>query len=568
MPNPSWTPVIGSGFDQDAAQQQHWAGFNAQMDQANIARANAAQQNQNQWLQTAAAMRQQAIDRQGAADDAAQQQAVQQQTEAARAAESKRQFDVSADISRAGIAERDKQFTFTRDEQNRLERKQLDETESLAKQLAPEGLQLGEDHDAAQQAAAEADANLAAAVARNQPKLPSGSFKWVNGVNEWQNNDRNPATKDKTQEVVDASNEALAGIRAAHAKAKSDLTAAQQALAAFQNRIPKELHFNQNDYSIYSIPHKTRYGGQTSSDNEGDGGVTSKSKVKAPPGDVTGGAGEAASMANGFSFTPPASPELPATSLPWWRQAPRAALALGTGGASEATRNFFSTPDATPPLAPIGPTAALAPPAALPAPQPPAALPGPSGAPASGPVAPFDGFKPSGAAPMPVTDPTSAVIARANRMASGTSGPTATATVWTRDPTGKLVPSGSPVQQPVIPPTPAPSPPPVVPPPAATHPFIPPGTVDTFRGFQPSPLAGGGDTPTPQEFSDALSRLYGLAMQGNGQAKALAAQAQKVGAPKPSDWPVDPPVMLWRAIKKTILEGMQQRKESIGRGGF
>lgn len=45
----TFAPIIGSGFDAVAAQQQHWAGFNSAIEQANIERLNRAQENANRW---------------------------------------------------------------------------------------------------------------------------------------------------------------------------------------------------------------------------------------------------------------------------------------------------------------------------------------------------------------------------------------------------------------------------------------------------------------------------------------------------------------------------------------
>lgn len=63
MPNPSFEPIIGSSFDALAAQRAGWAGFNANIDSANIARLNAAEQTQNDWLRQVSALQQAAQNR-------------------------------------------------------------------------------------------------------------------------------------------------------------------------------------------------------------------------------------------------------------------------------------------------------------------------------------------------------------------------------------------------------------------------------------------------------------------------------------------------------------------------
>jgi hypothetical protein len=52
----SFEPIIGSGFDQIAAQRAGWAGFNKSVDEGNIARANEAERTQNDWLRQVAAL--------------------------------------------------------------------------------------------------------------------------------------------------------------------------------------------------------------------------------------------------------------------------------------------------------------------------------------------------------------------------------------------------------------------------------------------------------------------------------------------------------------------------------
>lgn len=63
MPNPSFEPIIGSSFDALAGQRAGWAGFNARIDEGNIARLNQAEQTQNDWLRQVAALQQAAQNR-------------------------------------------------------------------------------------------------------------------------------------------------------------------------------------------------------------------------------------------------------------------------------------------------------------------------------------------------------------------------------------------------------------------------------------------------------------------------------------------------------------------------
>jgi hypothetical protein len=66
MPNPSFLPLIASSFDRLGEEQARWAGFNANIEQANISRANAAEENVNSWLRNVAVAQQAQADRESA----------------------------------------------------------------------------------------------------------------------------------------------------------------------------------------------------------------------------------------------------------------------------------------------------------------------------------------------------------------------------------------------------------------------------------------------------------------------------------------------------------------------
>lgn len=73
MPYP-FQPIIGSNFDSVGAQARSWAGFNADVENANLARQAQAQREQNNYLQTVSQLQQQAMDRDAAAAAAVQQE--------------------------------------------------------------------------------------------------------------------------------------------------------------------------------------------------------------------------------------------------------------------------------------------------------------------------------------------------------------------------------------------------------------------------------------------------------------------------------------------------------------
>lgn len=99
MPIP-FQPLIGSSFDALAGQNQYWAGFNRSVDEGNINRATQAQQSQNDWLRQAAALRDQANQRdlslQLNADAVAREAAAQGRAET----EGARRFDIGTALDK------------------------------------------------------------------------------------------------------------------------------------------------------------------------------------------------------------------------------------------------------------------------------------------------------------------------------------------------------------------------------------------------------------------------------------------------------------------------------------
>lgn len=99
MPVSDFVPLVGSGFDALANQRMGWEQFNANIENQNLARAERAQQQQDNWLAQVAAMNeqrdQQNFDRQLQADAYGRQLNLQNQQEATR------QRERAEDTSRA-----------------------------------------------------------------------------------------------------------------------------------------------------------------------------------------------------------------------------------------------------------------------------------------------------------------------------------------------------------------------------------------------------------------------------------------------------------------------------------
>lgn len=116
MPNYVNPLVVGTGpnaMSDIGAQQYRWAGFNNQVDEANLARiaqANAQAQAQSNWMTQAA---QQEADRQAAAQQNAQRLALNNALTVGQMAESRRQFDVGAKLAQEKETTQKEQFDQT-----------------------------------------------------------------------------------------------------------------------------------------------------------------------------------------------------------------------------------------------------------------------------------------------------------------------------------------------------------------------------------------------------------------------------------------------------------------------
>jgi hypothetical protein len=120
MPNPNFEPIIGSSFSDIGAQRERWAGFNANIEAQNMARAAAAEQAQNDYLARVAAMQREDATRQAAIDSRAQEMGLQfalgQQnradvlrSEANRAAREQSNLSEQMKFAREDLASRERQ---------------------------------------------------------------------------------------------------------------------------------------------------------------------------------------------------------------------------------------------------------------------------------------------------------------------------------------------------------------------------------------------------------------------------------------------------------------------------
>ena len=135
MPNPTFQPVIGSGFDQVMNQQAGWTAFNARQDDANIGRANQAQVNWNNYLASLAANDQQAAQYQDRRDAYQSDQALRLQTEKQRRGDYMAQFETNVGLQREAMKEQAKRYDAEQKERYRLEAEQKAFHSNLAESL-------------------------------------------------------------------------------------------------------------------------------------------------------------------------------------------------------------------------------------------------------------------------------------------------------------------------------------------------------------------------------------------------------------------------------------------------
>lgn len=124
-------PLIGSSFDSLAGQNQYWASLNNRTQSENIARANQAEQSRNNYLQQVAGLARQDQNVQDIGSERAAERAASLLASHAAQLESKRQFDVSAQLEREKMKATNEAKTAAEDEAKNM----LDKS---AEALAPD----------------------------------------------------------------------------------------------------------------------------------------------------------------------------------------------------------------------------------------------------------------------------------------------------------------------------------------------------------------------------------------------------------------------------------------------
>ena len=183
--NGYFEPIVGSSLDSIAAQRQFWGGLNNQTATGNVNRADAAQQEANQYFLTLAAQRQAALNRDAEMRSRAEELGVQ--NDIAQADRSRAQMQWQANEDRLNRAEQDrKQFNDLREQdakQKVEDQKQqnsdlLDQIAGVAKFLVPQFNEQGGKVDEAKSQYDKAQSDLLSTINDYQKKLLPKQVVW------------------------------------------------------------------------------------------------------------------------------------------------------------------------------------------------------------------------------------------------------------------------------------------------------------------------------------------------------------------------------------------------------
>jgi hypothetical protein len=127
-------PLIASSFDALNSQRFAWTNRNDQVEAQNIARANAAQEQQNRYRFDVSRMQQEAAIRDAAAREAAQRESLNLLLGARADRENTRRFDIQTGLTRDQIKVQERRYQFAADK----ERKELADADKTVENYAEE----------------------------------------------------------------------------------------------------------------------------------------------------------------------------------------------------------------------------------------------------------------------------------------------------------------------------------------------------------------------------------------------------------------------------------------------
>lgn len=220
-------PIIGSSFDNIAAQRAGWSRFNQSVDESNLGRAAEAQRTRNNWLAQVAQMQQADADRQTQREQDAATLSRQQGRQQYEDTESRRRFDIGTKLTEGQQALEKQHWDFNQNERNKAERKQLDLAENFGKAKSSEANDLGKKLDDATVAYNQSKGDLDKALSRIQGKY--------SGVT-WDNRSKLFISRDPkvNPENVKAANDEFSDAKAEADRAAIDFSTAHEAYLNLQ----------------------------------------------------------------------------------------------------------------------------------------------------------------------------------------------------------------------------------------------------------------------------------------------------------------------------------------------
>jgi hypothetical protein len=150
MAYPFDAPLVAGGSDPFAgiaAQRQYYVGLNQRQSEENLARAAAAQQARNNWLQTVAQLQRSDFAGEERAQQRAEELALSRSDTARQEAERTREFDVGTELTKAQQAITREQYEAQRTEKKRVEQQSLDAMKNVGEAKAQDVADLGDLHD-------------------------------------------------------------------------------------------------------------------------------------------------------------------------------------------------------------------------------------------------------------------------------------------------------------------------------------------------------------------------------------------------------------------------------------
>lgn len=264
MPNASFQPLIGSGFDALAAQSQFYQGFNNQVESQNLARQQAAQDRANAYAMAVSEAQRADAARQAQLDQQAALAAIEHGTRAQNLARQDYQFGVQTDLTKNNQRINEEHYKWVNDQQKDQEKSFIDSLDESAKFNAPTLKSTIQKMREARDAFANAEKSMLLEAGNQKSKLdPVLASKLVVSKNGELEPTKLWTLSPVESTAVQKANDALAKARADYSSAAELRLQHEQNLNSILNRIPKQLQVNPDTGEILNPYNKLRFGTET-----------------------------------------------------------------------------------------------------------------------------------------------------------------------------------------------------------------------------------------------------------------------------------------------------------------